>query len=255
MAVRIAAAQLSGLSRGRTVVAAPPFTGLLTPGGAAFNNYAVAERPGSPVHDVGDALAVLGGAFAPNPVRFELIDEASPGAVEALLEAGLEETGRFPLLTLDTAKLIMPDTPEGVTVRVSATLRDAIDAEAVAGAAFGMSDGREPTEPGDAAGGGSVLARVGGRAVATAFWTPVADGVTEIAGVATLAEFRNRGLGALATAAAVRAATDRAGVTLAWLTPGNDGADRVYRRVGFVRTATAVHLVARQGVSARILVT
>lgn len=244
MAVRIAAAQLAGLSRCRTVVTAPPFTGLLTPGGAGFNNYAVAARPGRPVHDLGTSMTELTKAFAPRPVRFELIDEASPGAVPALLAAGLTETGRYPVLTMDTAGLVMPPTPDGVTVRVSATLRDATDANAVADVAFGTGDDREPETPGDPTGGGSVLALVDGTAAATAFWTAVADGVTEIAGVATLPEFRNRGLGAFVTAAAVRAATDLAGATLAWLTPGHDNADRIYRRAGFAPAATAVHLIA-----------
>jgi GNAT superfamily N-acetyltransferase len=68
--------------------------------------------------------------------------------------------------------------------------------------------------------------------------------VSEIAGVATLPAVRGRGLGALVTAAAVEAVRDLAGVRLAWLTPGHDGADRIYRRAGFAPAATAVHLVA-----------
>jgi predicted GNAT family acetyltransferase len=75
----------------------------------------------------------------------------------------------------------------------------------------------------------------------------VADGVTEIAGVATVSEYRKRGLGALVTAVAVQAAAERAGVTLAWLTPGSDGADRIYRSVGFEPVATAVHLTLNNG--------
>jgi predicted GNAT family acetyltransferase len=78
--------------------------------------------------------------------------------------------------------------------------------------------------------------------VAVASWTPVADGVTEIVGVATLPGFRRRGIGALVTAHTVRAAATLAGVTLPWLTPGDNGADRVYRRIGFSPAATAVHL-------------
>jgi GNAT superfamily N-acetyltransferase len=243
VAVRIAAAQLAGLSRTRTVVPAPPFTGLLTPDGPSFQSYAVARDPGRPVYGLGSSLETLAAAFAPHPVRFELIDEACPGAVDALRRAGLTETGRYPLLTLDPAELIMPPVPAGVTVHVSESKRDAVEAQAVADVAFEAEESRDPDAPGDPAGGGSVLARLAGRAAATAFWTPVADGVTEIAGVATLPEYRNRGLGALVTAAAVDAAVRLAGVRLAWLTPGHDGADRIYRRTGFTPTATAVHLV------------
>jgi GNAT superfamily N-acetyltransferase len=247
VAARIAASQLVGLSRTRTAVRASPFVGLVAPGEPGYANYAVAEHPGRPVRDIGDSLAILGPAFEPNKIRFELIDEASPGAVEALLEAGLTADGRYPVLTLDTQKLIMPSTPLGVTVGVVRSKEDAIDAKAVADSAFGMVGGKEPDEPGPPELGGYVVARLDGTAVAAAGWLPVADGVTEIAGVATRSEYRKRGLGALVTAVAVRAAAERAGVTLAWLTPGSDGADRIYRGVGFAPVATAVHLTLSDG--------
>lgn len=242
IAARIAAAQLSGLSRTRTVIPAAPFAGLLKEGGPGFMSYAVAEKPGHAVSELGDSLHILRDAFAPNELRFELIDEASPGAVEALLAAGLTATARYPLLTLETENLIMPDIPAGLTVTVAESTVDAIDSQRVASVAFESEMDENPSAPGDPRDGGGVVARMNGTAVATAFWTPVADGVSEIAGVATIPEYRNRGLGTVVTAAAVRAAVELAGVRLAWLTPGNDGADRIYRRVGFTPAATAVHL-------------
>ena len=241
VAVRIAAAQLSGLSRVRTVVAASPFTGLVKPGGPEHAHYVVAERPGAPVSDLGNSLEVLRAAFPPGPIRFELVDEACPGAVDALLAAGLTTVGRYPLLTLDITELVEVPTPDGATVRVAKTKQDAVDSDRVASAAFGSPPG-DPDAPGEPTSGGSVLAIMDGRPVATAFWTAVADGVTEIAGVATDDGHRRRGLGAAVTAAAVRAAADLAGATLAWMTPGHDGADRIYRSVGFAPTANAVHL-------------
>jgi GNAT superfamily N-acetyltransferase len=242
IAARIATAQLAGLSRTRKVIAAPPFTGLLKVGAPGYFSYAVAEKPGQAVRDIGDSVEVLRAAFDPVELRFELIDEACPGAVEALRAAGFTATGRYPLLTLETENLVMPDTPAGVTVNVARSAQDAIESQRVASAAFDSPMGEDPAPPGDPRDGGSVIARVAGKAVATAFWTSVADGVSEIAGVATSPEHRNRGLGALVTAEAVRAAVELAGVSLAWLTPGHDGADRIYRRVGFAPTANAVHL-------------
>jgi GNAT superfamily N-acetyltransferase len=162
--------------------------------------------------------------------------------VEALLAAGLTVTGRYPLLTLETENLVIPPTPPGTTVEVAGSKQDAVDSQRVASAAFGSPMDQDPPAPGDPRDGGSVVARVDGNVVATAFWTSVADGISEIAGVATSPEYRNRGLGALVTAEAVRAAVELAGVRLAWLTPGHDGADRSYRRVGFAPTATAVQL-------------
>ena len=70
----------------------------------------------------------------------------------------------------------------------------------------------------------------------------MADGVTEVAGVGTIHSHRRRGLGAIATAYATQQAFELAGATLAWLTPGDDGADRIYRRLGYAPKATAVHL-------------
>jgi GNAT superfamily N-acetyltransferase len=242
LAARIAAAQLSGLSRNRTVIAASPFTGLLKPGAAGFMSYAVAEKPGQPVRELGGSLDILRAAFAPIELRFELVDEACPGAVEALLAAGLTASGRYPLLTLETENLIIPETPQGATVQVAESKQDAIDSQRVASEAFDSPMDEDPSAPGDPHDGGSVVARVDGKVVATAFWTSVADGVSEIAGVATSPDHRNRGLGALVTAEAVRAAIELAEVRLAWLTPGHDGADRIYRRVGFTPTAHAVHL-------------
>src|SRR2546430_15428209 len=117
VAVRIAAAQLSGLSRVRTVVAASPFTGLVKPGGPEHAHYVVAERPGEPVSDLGNSLEVLRAAFPPGPIRFELVDEACPGAVDALLAAGLPTAGRYPLLPRALTELAGVPTPAGLTVR------------------------------------------------------------------------------------------------------------------------------------------
>jgi predicted GNAT family acetyltransferase len=92
-----------------------------------------------------------------------------------------------------------------------------------------------------------VLIHVDGVPAATAAWTAVADEVTEIAGVATIHSHRRRGLGAIATAYATLKAFEQGGATLAWLTPGDDGADRIYRRLGYTPQATAVHLGDPEG--------
>ena len=94
----------------------------------------------------------------------------------------------------------------------------------------------------DPANGGWILVRVDGVPVATGSWTAVAHGVTEVAGVGTIHSHRRRGLGGIATAHTTQQAFELAGATLAWLTPGDDGADRVYRRLGYEAKATAVHL-------------
>lgn len=242
LAVRIAAAQLAGLSRVRRVVPAGPFVGLLAADGPAYLSYAVAARPGEPVHEVGDSLAALRAAFPPGALRFELLEQACPGAAEALAAAGMVVAARLPLMVLDPAAAAVPPTPDGVVVGIVDTAEDMAAATAVAGTAFGVPTTPPEGPPPPPEEGGGVLARIGGEAVAAASWTGVADGVTEIVGVATLAEHRRRGLGALVTAHAVRAAAERAGARLAWLTPGDEGAGRVYTSVGFARAGDAVHL-------------
>jgi GNAT superfamily N-acetyltransferase len=245
LAARIALGQLIGLARSKTVVPAGPFTGLLTPGGHPMLSYAVAARPGEPITDLADSLTVLRAAFPENGLRFELINQACPGAVELLEAAGLTITARVPVMVADPDTLTIPNAPDGVTVDYIATPDDHTAANAIAHAAFGMpgepSQGTQPNDPVD---GGSVLARWHGKPVAVASWTPVAAGTTEIVGIATAEPYRRRGLGALVTAHAVRVAAGL-GVTLPWLTPGDDDAGRVYAQVGFAKVADAVHLADR----------
>lgn len=246
LAVRIATAQRNGLARSKTVIPAGPFTGMLTDGGHPMMSYAVATEPGERVTDLADSVDLLRSAFPPGLLRFELIEQASPGAADLLIAAGLTVTARAPLMTVDPADVTVPEVPHGVTIQRVTTAGDATAANAVAHVAFGAPG--EPgasNEPGPVEEGGSVLARLDGKPVAVASWTGVADGVTEIAGIATAAEHRRKGLATLVTAYAVRTAADRAGVTLAWLTPGDDGAEQVYRQVGFAHVADAVHLGER----------
>ena len=67
------------------------------------------------------------------------------------------------------------------------------------------------------------------------------DGVTEIGGIGVLESHRRRGIAAAITAGLTRAA-HAAGTTTVWLTPGDDGAHRVYARAGFTDTTCQVHL-------------
>ncbi|GAB2665396.1 GNAT family N-acetyltransferase [Kribbella swartbergensis] len=242
---RIARAHLSGLTRSRRPVVAGPLVGLLHEDDTWYMSTMVAAEPGRPFDRdaVPGALAVIRKAFADEGrwLGAELIEEANPGLAEALEAEGMTIVSRPPLLVVEPAYLHLPELPDGVTAEVVATDEAQVEANAVSADAYEMPSAgfARRSDPVD---GGCVLVRVDGVAAASASWTAVADGVTEVAGVGTIHTHRRRGLGAIATAYATHYAFELAGATLAWLTPGDDGADRIYRRLGYAPKATAVHL-------------
>ena len=244
IAARIAAAQLSGLTRSRRQIVAGPLVGLLHDDDVWFLSSMLASDPGAPFDpdEVSWALDTIRQAFAAEGrwLHGELIEEANPGLAEALTEHGMVIRSRPPLLAVEPADLVVPEFPDGVTASLVATPDDHAESNAVAADAYETEDVVTTFQP-DPANGGAVLIRENGVPVATASWTAIADGVTEVAGVGTLHTHRRRGFGALATAYATQQAF-AAGADLAWLTPGDEGADRIYRRLGYALKATAVHL-------------
>ncbi|HST38684.1 MAG TPA: GNAT family N-acetyltransferase, partial [Conexibacter sp.] len=89
------------------------------------------------------------------------------------------------------------------------------------------------------AGGDDALA--GGAIVGGGCALVVRDGMTELAGIAVAAEARRRGIAAAVTSALALEAAAR-GATLPFLTPGDDGAGRVYRRAGFAPAGEMLHM-------------
>ncbi|MEU4604764.1 GNAT family N-acetyltransferase [Kribbella sp. NPDC023972] len=242
---RIAAAQLAGATRSKRQVVAGPLVGLLHEDDVWYLSGMLAAEPGKPFEpaEVPWALAIIRQAFATEGrwLSAELVDEANPGLAEALEANGMTIVSRPPLLAVEPDGLTLPELPDGVTVELVTTDEEQAEANSVSADAYEM-DGAGFTRHADPVDGGCVLVRVDGVAAASASWTAVADAVTEVAGVGTIHSHRRRGLGAIATAYATQQAFDRAGATLAWLTPGDDGADRIYRRLGCAPKATAVHL-------------
>jgi hypothetical protein len=242
---RIASAQLQGLVRSRRQIVAGPLVGLLSDSDLWFLSTVVAAEPGTPFDpkEVPWAIETSRKAFAAEGrwVSAELIEEANPGLADALAANGMTIVSRPPLLVVEPVDLVLPEFPEGVTASVVTSADEQADVDAIAADAYEMDLGDKPFQP-DPADGASVVVRLDGVPVATAVWTAVADGVTEVAGVGTLHSHRRRGLGAIATAYATQQSFELGGATLAWLTPGDDGADRIYRRLGYAPKATAVHL-------------
>jgi GNAT superfamily N-acetyltransferase len=171
--------------------------------------------------------------------RLEWVEEAAPSVAAALAAAGMTEELRTPLMTCAPEELVEPEADvDDLTVETVGPegLREAANIQRIAFGGHPLEAGEEPRPPS----GGAVLARSGGTPVSAASWTPIVDGISEVAGVATADDWRRHGLAGVVTAAATRAAFD-AGAALCVLSPGNDTAQRVYARAGFSRVATMLH--------------
>jgi len=227
---------------GRRVLDLPPFTAYLDRDDPMrFLNYAIPDDGAEP-----DDAAVerLRAGFREHQrlPRLEWVEEAAP-AVAAVLEAcGMQLELRTPLMSCRPEQLVSADADvPALTVAPIADgdLRETYNLQRVAFGEAPLPDGDEPRDP-RRRGGGAVLARSNGEAVAAASWTAVRDETSEIVGVATAAAWRRRGLAGAVTAAAAREAF-AAGASLCVLSPGDDTAQRVYARAGFGRVATMLH--------------
>ena len=232
------------------VVEMPPFVLFFNPSDdLRFYNYGVPVEPMSRLQD--GELASLRAVFAAHNrlLRFEFIEEAAPDLASAFAAAGLAEEGRNPLLvcTPDSLRLavevpglaICRLTPESPRADLAAFI-------SVQGRSFGEEDRIEPTDAQvddlrRRSGQGShyFLGLLEGEPVATGAHTAPLDGFTELVGIATLADYRRRGI-AGALVAAMTEAAFRAGVRVAFLSAADERAGRVYERVGFQPYATAL---------------
>jgi GNAT superfamily N-acetyltransferase len=220
----------------RDVVGAGPFT--LYRNRASdhpFLNYAV---PNAGALEW-DGISELRAAFAAHGLRprLEFVAECAPGLEDALGAAGFELQGRYPVMTLPAPALREVPAPDGVVI---ARVLGGVDVRALlqtAAEAFGEG---EPTDAEVAAyRGRGLLARAGGEPAGAAFRSAIAEGVSELGGIGVRERFRRRGIAAALTAAAAAAALAD-GAELCFLTPGDDGAERVYARAGFARAGTTV---------------
>ena len=89
--------------------------------------------------------------------------------------------------------------------------------------------------------GRAVAALIDGQVVGGASWTLVLDGMTEVAGIGVLEDFRRRGIaGALTAAATVEGFKE--GASMALLVPGHEGAARVYERAGYTNASRMIRV-------------
>jgi GNAT superfamily N-acetyltransferase len=183
--------------------------------------------------------------------RLEYLPSVAPAVERALLDGGFVVEALLPGMVCLPSDLAAIDAPEGIAIAVPDADADWHGMTAAQHAAFGV--GEPDDDPEDpvrgrarlAGGGVTLIARDtgSGAIVGGGVATVPADGVTEIAGIGVLESHRRRGIAGAITAELTRRAF-AAGVEVAWLTPGDEGAHRVYARAGYVDATTILHVSA-----------
>lgn len=227
-------------ARGREVVRVGPFDAFFDPNDdMKYLNYAVPDDDAEPSSADIEALRAAFHERQRLP-RLEWIAEAAPGVVDALRDSGMREELETPLMACGPDELRTPDVDAAI---VPAGPADEGPARRMLMVAFGQAPAQDAADAEDVSAETSsrlVIARIDGEIASAGSWTPVIDGVSEVAGIGTAEPYRRRGLAGAITAAAARAAFD-AGATLCVLSPGDETALRVYERAGFRRVATMLH--------------
>jgi sugar/nucleoside kinase (ribokinase family)/ribosomal protein S18 acetylase RimI-like enzyme len=223
-------------------VAAPPFTCFINPDDPSpWSNYAIPDT--SIIGAVEETLSALPAIFGKHgrTPRFEFIEEYAPYLAPLLQAHGFQEEMRALLMvcTPDTYQSVAP-IPDVTMTELTATapLTAMQEFLTVQRRSFGDDNATAVNET-EAQQFRQrfqttrlFAAAVDGRMVSAACLQPAHNGVTEIAGIATLRAFRRQGIGTLLTAAAVQAAFAQ-DIDLVFLTAGSPEAGRVYERAGF----------------------
>lgn len=238
------------LRRSGQVSRVGPFTVTFDPiSDAPFRNYAIPDVGAEPSDADIETLVRAFTARRREP-RLELFPACAPAVEGALLRHDFAVELRPPVMAVDPAACPPPPAaPAGVTLR-TVDPRDSADvagAAVVAHLAFGEEGMPEQVDLDRLAGvirrGGAVaLARAHeDEPVGSAQLLDPIDGVSEIVGVAVSEPFRRRGIATSLLSLLLEQAAAR-GVSLAWLTPGDAGAERVYVGAGFRVVAQALHV-------------
>jgi ribosomal protein S18 acetylase RimI-like enzyme len=214
---------------------------------APFTNYAIPRDGCRPApEDVRELVAAFESAH--RMPRLEYLPATAPAAEAALLAAGFEVELRTPVMTCTPQQLQHAPSPATLERLNAISPPDVVRAMIhVQQRAFG--DEPDPGEPGLLKLPIAVAARVEGEVVGGGMALAVDKGTTELVGIAVAEAHRRRGIAGAITAELARMAFE-AGAATAFLTPGDDGAQRVYARAGFVPTDVMLHLRRRRSTPA-----
>jgi GNAT superfamily N-acetyltransferase len=232
---------------GRDTARIGPFTATFHPNNrSSYLSYAIPDDGAQPT---AEDVAALIAAYREHDrlPRLEYLPTTAPAVEAALLAGGFAVEARLPAMVCTPAALVVPAPDPAIALAPPVDDGEVSAMSAAQHAAFG-------DDPPDAdavarlrtmldGGALAILARdlATGAVVGGATATAPHTGVTEIAGIGVVASHRRRGI-ATAMTAHVTAAAFAAGVTTAFLTPGDDGAHRVYARVGFADATVMLHI-------------
>jgi ribosomal protein S18 acetylase RimI-like enzyme len=236
---RISAYQVALALKSPSTRRVGPFYARFDPGDPnPFGNYAIPE-PGARPSAADVAALVRTYAEQERRPRLEYIAASAPAVEPALVTAGFVVEDRPALMACAQGAEghLLPS--QGIILVRPSSDKDLLAVIAVQREAFGDPT---PAGPADVAGIRSsiergaivVLAREEstGEAAGAGVCTLLESGVTEIAGIGVRPSFRRRGIASAVTARLTADSFSR-GATLAWLTPGDEDAQRIYARAGF----------------------
>ncbi len=208
-----------------------------------FLNYAIPDDDAEP--NASD-IAALTASFEMRrrKPRLEYIPAAAPGVEAALTACGFSVEARVPVMICVPG--METSVADATGVQTFAALEDAdlVGAEQAQAVAFGgPSRGADGLRRTIKYRGVVAAARDLGSdtIVGAGIAAPPIDGVSELTSIGVHPDFRRRGIAGAMTALLARDAF-AAGVTLAWLTPGSQDAERIYARAGFAAVSEALHI-------------
>lgn len=170
--------------------------------------------------------------------RLEYLPACAPALEQALLAAGFLVENRAPVMCAEAADLRSVPPVGGLTIRRPLDEADLAAAASVQHDAYGepgvVGSGEVDWLRETAAGGGLVLLATveDGSAAGAGVCSPPLEGISELAGLAVLEQYRQRGIGA-ALAGRLTADGFDLGYRTLWLEPGDADVQRIYARLGY----------------------